>query len=66
VHRQKYEVLQLRSWKFCFCQILCTTIINYRTIKLPKWKKKLLKLDCKQGEAIFNNYELWVSENKIM
>lgn len=61
-----HKVLQLRSWKFCFCQILCTTVINYkRTIKLPKHKKSL-KLDCTQGETVFNNYELWVSENKKM
>lgn len=61
-----HKVLQLRSWKFCFCQILCTTVINYkRTIKLPK-QKHSLKLDCAQGETVFNNYELWVSENKMM
>lgn len=31
-----------------------------------KKKKKSLELDCTQGEAVFNNYELWVSENKIV
>lgn len=61
-----HKVLQLRSWKFSFCQILCTTVINYkRTIKLPK-RKNSLELDCTQGETVFNNYELWVSENKMM
>lgn len=29
-------------------------------------EKKSLKLDCTQGEAVFNNYELWVSENMIV